>query len=69
MVLMAGLELPHSAAREQMLAAVDVVVHVSRAADGRRFVRSLDGHDRADGKLRRLDGELVGRLRELRCGC
>jgi pilus assembly protein CpaF len=69
MVLMAGLELPHSAAREQVSAAVDVVVHVSRAADGRRFVRSLDGQDRVAGALRRLDAELVGRLRELRCGC
>jgi Flp pilus assembly CpaF family ATPase len=69
MVLMAGLELPHAAAREQVFAAVDVVVHVSRSADGRRFVRSLDGHDRARGELCRLDGELVGRLRELRCGC
>ena len=68
MVLMAGLELPHSAAREQVSAAVDVVVHVSRAADGRRFVRSLDGQDRAAGELRRLDAELVERLRKLRCG-
>jgi pilus assembly protein CpaF len=68
-VLMAGLELPHAAAREQVCAAIDVVVHVSRAADGRRFVRSLDGQDRAEGELRRLDAELVERLRELRCGC
>jgi Flp pilus assembly CpaF family ATPase len=67
-VLMAGLELPHSAAREQVSVAVDVVVHVSRAADGRRFVRSLDGQDRAAGELRRLDAELVERLRKLRCG-
>jgi pilus assembly protein CpaF len=69
MVLMAGLELPHAVAREQVVAAVDVVVHVSRAADGRRFVRSLDGHDRPQGELRRLDAELVARLRDLRCGC
>ena len=69
MVLMAGLELPHAAAREQVFAAVDVVVHVARAADGRRFVRSLHGHDRRGGELQRLDAELVGRLRDQRCGC
>ena len=34
MVLMAGLDLPHAAVREQVPAAIDLVVHVSRG--GRR---------------------------------
>ena len=45
MALMAGLELPHSAVREQVRAAIDVVVHLVRTADGARVVRSIDGRD------------------------
>ena len=66
MALMAGLDLPHSAVREQVQAAVDVVVHLVRTVDGARVVRGIDGRD--DGaRLRRLDDELLSRLVEARC--
>ncbi|MDX6546945.1 MAG: pilus assembly protein CpaF [Gaiellales bacterium] len=68
MMLMAGIELPHTAAREQVAAALDVVVHIARDADGRRWVRRLEGRDRESGELRPLDVELVERLVEQRCG-
>jgi pilus assembly protein CpaF len=38
MVLMAGLDLPLSAVREQMASAIDVIVHVDRLADGTRRI-------------------------------
>jgi pilus assembly protein CpaF len=38
MVLMAGLDLPLSAVREQMASAIDLIVHVDRLADGSRRV-------------------------------
>jgi pilus assembly protein CpaF len=66
MALMAGLDLPHSAVREQVQAAVDVVVHLVRTADGARVVRRIDGRDDGSG-LRPLDDELLGRLVEARC--
>ncbi len=68
MVLMAGLELPHAAAREQVAAAIDVVVHVARDAEGRRWVRRLDGRDRESGLLVELDQTLVQALARQRCG-
>jgi pilus assembly protein CpaF len=68
MVLMAGLELPHAAAREQVSAAVDVVVQLARAADGHRFVRLMAGQDRSGSGLMPLDSALVERLVEARCG-
>src|SRR3954463_16390521 len=36
MALMAGLDLPHTAVREQVASAVDVIVHLVRTADGTR---------------------------------
>jgi pilus assembly protein CpaF len=68
MMLMAGIELPHAAAREQVAAALDVVVHIARDADGRRWVRRLEGRDRESSQLRALDVELARRLVEQRCG-
>jgi pilus assembly protein CpaF len=68
MMLMAGLELPHVAVREQVTAAIDVVVHLTRGADGSRRVHRLDGQDRAAGVLRPLDRALVETLSEQRCG-
>ena len=66
MALMAGLDLPHSAVRDQVQAAVDVVIHLVRTADGARVVRGIDGRD--DGaRLRQLDNGLLGRLVEARC--
>ena len=41
LVLMAGMELPSRAIREQMVAAVDLIVHVERSEDGRRRVTSI----------------------------
>jgi pilus assembly protein CpaF len=66
MVLMAGLDLPHAAVREQVRAAIDVVVHLARGADGSRAIRWIDGRD-PGGNLRPLDGDLLGPLVEARC--
>ncbi|MCX5799836.1 MAG: CpaF family protein [Candidatus Eisenbacteria bacterium] len=41
MVLMAGLELPEKAIREQISSALDVVVQISRLSDGRRKVTNV----------------------------
>ncbi len=66
MALMAGLDLPHVAVREQVAAAVDVIVHLVRDGDGARRVRFLDGRGR-DGGLNMLDDRLLGELLERRC--
>jgi pilus assembly protein CpaF len=41
MVLMAGFDLPMRAIREQIAAAIDVIMHVDRLPDGKRVVTSL----------------------------
>ena len=41
MVLMAGMDLPSRAIREQMVSAIDLIVHVSRDEDGVRRVASV----------------------------
>ena len=46
---------------------LDVVVHVSRSADGRRRVASVAGRDRAAGTLCELDGQLLEELVGARC--
>jgi pilus assembly protein CpaF len=66
MALMAGLDLPHVAVREQVAAAVDVIVHLVREGDGSRRVRFLDGRGR-DGRLHMLDVRLLDDLLERRC--
>jgi pilus assembly protein CpaF len=66
MALMAGLDLPHLAVREQVAAAVDVIVHLVRDGDGARRVRFLDGRGR-DGRMDMLDDRLLGELLERRC--
>jgi hypothetical protein len=48
-------------------AAVDVVVHVSRQADGRRNVRTIAGRDRDSGELRPLTETLAAALVDERC--
>ena len=68
MALMGGVELPHAVVREQVAAAVDVVVHVARGADGSRRVRFVEGWDRDRGELRPLDRDLLRRLVQARCG-
>ena len=42
MVLTAGVDLPLAAVRDQLAAAIDLVVHVDRGADGRRRVAAVD---------------------------
>jgi pilus assembly protein CpaF len=66
MALMAGLDLPHVAVREQVAAAVDVIVHLVREGDGSRRLRFVDGRGR-DGRLQMLDARLLGELLEHRC--
>jgi pilus assembly protein CpaF len=41
MVLMAGMDLPHRAIREQVASALDLIVQIERAPDGRRRVTSV----------------------------
>jgi pilus assembly protein CpaF len=41
MVLMAGMELPVKAIREQVASAIDVIVHQSRLRDGSRKIVSI----------------------------
>jgi len=66
MALMAGLDLPHVAVREQVASSVDVIVHLVRDGDGARRVRFLDARGR-DGQLHMLDARLLDELRERRC--
>ena len=47
--LMAGIGLPHSAVRDQVTSAIDVVVHQARRADGSRAVESVTEVVRAAG--------------------
>jgi pilus assembly protein CpaF len=67
MVLMAGLELPHAVVHENVVLAVDIVVHVTRSVDGRRRVALAQGIDRRHGHLADLDDELLGALIGARC--
>jgi pilus assembly protein CpaF len=75
LALMAGVGLPHSAVREQLAGALQLVVHQARGADGRRRIESVAEVVRlgdpagtrelysAGGSLREpLDGELARRL-------
>jgi pilus assembly protein CpaF len=66
MALMAGLDLPHVAVREQVASAVDVIVHLVREEDGSRRLRFVDARGR-DGQLHMLDARLLGELEERRC--
>ncbi|HEX5250402.1 MAG TPA: CpaF family protein [Gaiellales bacterium] len=66
MALMAGLDLPHVAVREQVVSAVDVIVHLVRDGDGSRRVRFVDARGR-DGQLHMLDPRLLSELEERRC--
>jgi len=47
MALMGGVDIPHTAIREQIASAVHAVVHVVRSPDGTRFVASVDRVERA----------------------
>jgi pilus assembly protein CpaF len=63
LALMAGLELPYAAVREQVASAFDVVLQVARQSDGERRLVSIDGVER-----RGRSWELVARAAvEARC--
>jgi pilus assembly protein CpaF len=79
LALMAGVGLPHTAVREQVTSAIDVVVHQARRADGSRAVESVTEVVRAAGgsgvrdiyrrgaRLRApRDGPLAARLEGIR---
>jgi pilus assembly protein CpaF len=75
MVLMAGMELPHRAIREQIASALDVVVHTDRMRDGTRKVVSVSEVQGMEGDVITMseifrfeqtsieDGKVIGRLR------
>jgi pilus assembly protein CpaF len=52
MVLMAGLDLPTRAIREQVASAIDVIVHLSRLRDGSRRVTSVT-------EVAGMEGEII----------
>jgi pilus assembly protein CpaF len=52
MALMAGLELPHAAVREQVASAVHVVLHQERRTDGQRRLVGIAAVERADAGWR-----------------
>jgi pilus assembly protein CpaF len=51
MVLMAGIELPERAIREQMASAIDVIVHQSRLKDGTRRITHITEVDGMEGDI------------------
>jgi pilus assembly protein CpaF len=75
MVLMAGMDLPHRAIREQIASAVDLVVHEDRMRDGTRKVTSISEIQGLEGDVITMseiyrfeqtgfeDGKVIGRLR------
>ena len=52
MVLMAGYDLPMRAIREQIAAAVDIIMHVDRMPDGRRVVTSVT-------EIQGMEGDII----------
>ncbi len=75
MVLMAGMDLPHRAIREQMASAVDLVVHQDRMRDGTRKITSISEVQGMEGDVITMseifrfeqtgfeNGKVIGRLR------
>ena len=75
MVLMAGMDLPHRAIREQIASAINVVVHQDRLRDGSRKVMSISEIQGMEGDVITTseifrfeqtsieDGKVIGRLR------
>ena len=76
MVLMAGMDLPIRAIREQVASAVDLIVHQSRFRDGSRRITHITEVERMEGEVITLqdifvfdhsqgydsDGRVLGRL-------
>lgn len=75
MVLMAGMDLPHRAIREQIASAVDLVIHQDRMRDGTRKITSVSEVQGMEGDVITMseiyrfeqtgfeDGKVIGRLR------
>jgi pilus assembly protein CpaF len=75
MVLMAGMDLPHRAIREQIASAIDLVVHQDRMRDGTRKVTSISEIQGMEGDVITMseifrfeqtgieNGKVIGRLR------
>jgi pilus assembly protein CpaF len=75
MVLMAGMDLPHRAIREQIAAAVDLIVHQDRMRDGTRKITSISEIQGMEGDVITMseifrfeqtgleNGKVIGRLR------
>jgi pilus assembly protein CpaF len=75
MVLMAGMELPHRAIREQVAAAIDMIVQLERLRDGSRRVTSISEVQGMEGDIITMaeifkfdqtgfeNGRVIGRLR------
>ena len=76
MVLMAGMDLPHRAIREQVASALDLIVQIERSADGKRRVAAISELVGLEGDVyllqdiftykvtgRNADGELSGHHR------
>ena len=59
LALLGGVELPHSVVREQVATAIDVVVQMRRASDGRRYVSEIHGVVEIDGVWRLESDELL----------
>lgn len=75
MVLMAGMDLPHRAIREQIASAVDLVIHQDRMRDGSRKITSISEIQGMEGDVITMseiyrfeqtgyeNGKVIGRLR------
>ncbi len=75
MVLMAGMDLPHRAIREQIASGLDLVVHQERMRDGTRKITSISEIQGMEGEVITMseifrfeqtgfeDGKVIGRLR------
>ncbi len=75
MVLMAGMDLPHRAIREQIASAIDLVVHQDRMRDGTRKITSISEIQGMEGDVITMseiyrfeqtgyeNGKVIGRLR------
>lgn len=75
MIMMAGMELPVRAIREQVSSAIDLVIHQSRMRDGTRKVTSITEVSGMEGDIITMtdiyvfeqlgfeDGKVIGRLR------
>jgi pilus assembly protein CpaF len=59
LALLGGVDLPHSVVREQVATAIDVVVQMRRANDGRRHVSELHAVSELDGTWRLESSELL----------